>query len=260
MIPKKIHFLFGLSEDFGGFPFCLYHYLAVLSARVVNKDYEIIMHYYHEPQNEWWEKTKAIAKMVKLESSPTHIRGIPIKQCAHKADLVRIEILMKEGGIYLDIDTICIRPFDPFLSIPKGFIMGLETGSGNMGLCNAVIMSEPRHQFLDIWLRAFADFDPDDWNKMACRRPLRIAVNHPKLIHVEGNETFFRLNWTRPEIDMLFGNLIDMPKSYSQHLWEHTSFDPYLSKLTLADIDSKGTTYNLLARKVLCDAYSQSIL
>ncbi len=261
MIPKTIHFIYGLREDFGKFSFSLCHYLAVLSAKTINKDYEIVVHYYHEPQsNEWWEKTKSIAKMVKLEDPPTIISGKKITEYAHANDLLRIEILIAEGGIYLDIDTICIRPFDPFLSNPKGCVMGLEAGGGYIGLCNAVIIARKNPLFLRLWRSEFAHFDPNDWNKMACRVPLTLAVQHPQLIHVEGNEAFFRLNWSPQEVDVLFASVVDLSRSYSQHLWEHTSYELYLSKLTLEDIMTRDTTYNLLARKVINEAHSQSIL
>lgn len=56
------------------------------------------------------------------------IFGTPVKHYAHKADIVRMEALLRWGGIYLDIDVITLRPFDHLLD--KDMVMGLARGRG----------------------------------------------------------------------------------------------------------------------------------
>lgn len=261
MIPKTIHFIFGLNEDFGGRPFAMYHYLAVLSAKMVNKGYEIVMHYHYEPaNNEWWEKTKQIAKMVKMVSNPTIICGIDVQRHAHRADWARLEILKAEGGIYLDIDTICINTFDPLLSVKEGAVMGVEIWDGKVdGLCNAVIMAEKEHRFIVVWQAEFYDFDANDYNKFAVRIPWRIAQQHPRWVHMEPPESFFRLNWNVEDLKVMFEQTIAFDRSYCSHLL-HNSSHPWLSKLTIDEIMTKDTSYNLIARRAINEARSQSIL
>lgn len=251
MIPQTIHFVFGLSEDFAGMPFSLYHYLAALSAKVINKDYEVVMHYHYEPvNNEWWERCKQIVTMDRLLSSPTTICGKTIKHCAHKADWVRVEVLLADGGIYLDMDTLCIAPFTPLMN--KKFVMGLEVWHGQItGMCNAVIISEKDHPFLKLWEEGFSEFNPDDWNKIACRKPLELALKHPHLIHIEPPESFFRLTWSPEDIKIMHEEMLMYERSYSQHLWEHGGAYPHLSKITVADIMLRDSTYNILAREVI---------
>ena len=41
MIPKVIHYIFGLREDFCGKPFTDFHYLNIVSAWKLNPDYKI---------------------------------------------------------------------------------------------------------------------------------------------------------------------------------------------------------------------------
>lgn len=55
-IPNIIHFVFGLSPDFGGRSFSLIHYLAVKAAYECNKPEIIYLHYAHEPSGEGWDK------------------------------------------------------------------------------------------------------------------------------------------------------------------------------------------------------------
>lgn len=263
MIPKKIHFIFGLSETWDSMPFSMYHYFAVLSAKIVNEGYEVNMHYHYEPtNNEWWERMKKIATLKKIETVPTEFHGKVIKHNAHKADWIRLQILKEHGGIYLDIDTICIRPFDPLLSSKQRAVMGTESFEGRMVTCNAVIMAEPEHGFIKKWMDGFVDFNPDDWNKIACRKPLQIAIEFPGFLHIESTESFFRLNWSWEDLKLMHEGVIDFPRSYCAHLWEHSSHGPYLSKLTLEDIITKDTSYNRLVRRLFIkpDAHLKSIV
>ena len=46
---------------------------------------------------------------------PTNINNKLIVVQTHKVDWYRVNILCEEGGIYLDLDTVCIRPLDHFL-------------------------------------------------------------------------------------------------------------------------------------------------
>lgn len=261
MIPKKIHFIYGLSEDFGNRPFAMYHYLAVLSAKMINKGYEVNLHYYYEPiNNEWWEKCKTIANMRKLESTPSFICGHTVERHAHRADWLRLDILLKEGGIYLDIDTICINPYDPLLEVKEGAVMGLEVFDGKVnGLCNAVVMAEPDHRFIKVWQAEFYDFESKDYNKFAVRIPWRINGQHPRWVYVLPPEAFFRLNWNKEDLEVMYEKTIAFDRSYSMHLL-HGSSHWWLDKVTLDDIMTKDTSYNLIARKTLNEARSQSIL
>ncbi len=58
MIPNVIHFCFGLSQDHGGKPFSLVHYLAVRSAVEVNRPDAVRFYYCYEPSGEWWERAR----------------------------------------------------------------------------------------------------------------------------------------------------------------------------------------------------------
>src|SRR5262252_1954425 len=124
MIPRRIHFLFGLSSDFGGIPFSFYHLMAIKSAKFINPKYEIILHFHYEPQNKYWEEAVSIANTHWLKTIPTHFGDKEIFHMAHKADAVRMDLLWEEGGIYLDMDTICIQSFDQLLN--QKVVMGIE--------------------------------------------------------------------------------------------------------------------------------------
>ncbi len=251
MIPKKIHFVFGLAIDFGGMPFSLYHYLAVKSAKEINPGYEINVHYHYEPtDNPWWEKIKLLATMRRIDKVPTHFGDKEIYYMAHKADAFRMDVLYNEGGIYMDMDTICISSFDPLLD--KECVMGLEVADGKLiGLCNAVMLTQPQSYFFMIWKAAYLEeYDPYEWNQMSVVKPLSIAAQYPTSIHIESSEAFFRTSWTTEDAYVTHNTIIHFERSYCLHLWESKNYD-LLSNLTVDKILTVDTSYNLLARSFL---------
>jgi len=68
------------------------------------------------PTGEWWERAKKFVTPIEV-SVPRKIYGNKLYHYAHKADVLRILILLKFGGIYLDIDTVWIKPFKPLLNL-----------------------------------------------------------------------------------------------------------------------------------------------
>jgi hypothetical protein len=184
VIPNRLHFIFGLEKDLGGKPFSFIHYLAIRSAAVVNQPDEIVLHYTHHPDGLWWE---AIQRYVTLNRvyRPEKIFGRPVSHYAHKADILRLELLRDEGGIYLDIDTFCIRSFKPLRKHKA--VMGIE----KHGLCNAVILAEQGSAFISLWMNAYRDFDDSIWNYHSVQLPYKLALRNPEIIHIEGAYSFF---------------------------------------------------------------------
>ncbi|MBI3889945.1 MAG: hypothetical protein HY303_00275, partial [Candidatus Wallbacteria bacterium] len=111
-IPNKIHFIFGLRPDFGGKPFSYVHYLAVATALKVNRPDQLYLHFQFEPDTYWWKKACELATPRRLTAAVS-VHGTPMDEHAHRTDLARLEILLSEGGIYLDLDVICVNPFTP---------------------------------------------------------------------------------------------------------------------------------------------------
>lgn len=196
VIPNHIHFIFGLHPNFGGKPFSFVHYLAVRSAVVVNKPDRITIHFRHEPSGPWWERIKPrvnCSRIVMTSGRSLHF--------AHEADLLRLEILMSEGGIYLDADTFCINPFTPLRHYNT--VLGVEP---NSGLCNAVILAERNSEFIREWLTHYESFDGSVWNYHSVKLPYKLALNHPAWIHVEDHYAFFFPSYDDPMCQWLWRN------------------------------------------------------
>ncbi len=252
MIPNIFHFCFGLSEDFGGKKFSLVHYLAIKSAREVNLPENIFLYYKYEPSGEWWEKARQIITLVKVEP-PDEIFGNKLLHVAHKADIIRLQKLIEFGGIYLDLDTVCKKSFSPLLK--HNFVIGKQGKWRRMGLCNAVMMSEKNSEFARLWLSEYKTFRSSGkdkyWAEHSVKVPLKLAKQNPDLLHVEPYDSFHFPLYYSFELKKMFEKVCSYPNAYCHHLWEGGSWEKYLQNLTVQEIMSKDTTYNLIARNFL---------
>jgi len=218
MIPNIIYFVFGFKEQTEDFVFC--YYLSVYSAFIVNKPEKIFFYYHYEPHGKWWDKLKQISviSFIKIDI-PENIGSKPIIHAAHKSDIVRMNLLYNNGGIYLDIDTISVKPYSHLLN--NQVVLGKE---GDYGICNAIMMTEPESNFFKIWLEQYEIyFNPNGWNESSIVLPHRIAFYHRDLLTLMPEDTFFSPSWG--ETEKIFVDNNDIPDNLiTLHLWGNTSY------------------------------------
>lgn len=246
MIPKKIHFIYFNTSGLN-----LIHYIAVKSAAIMNPGFEVNFYYTEESNNPYFEKIKKYAKAV-LAKPKDEIFGNKLKKWAHKADVLRLEILNTDGGIYLDIDTITLKSYEPLLN--NRFVMGQEKNHSKiLGLCNAVMMSEKNSRFSKAWYYRYDTFNNKKWNEHSVKLPLALSkdVMLRDEITVVPNTFFFNPSWNDAGLEKLFVKNNEYPESYCYHLWYNISYDKYLKDLTEDKIKNIDTTYNVAARKFL---------
>ena len=154
MIPNICHFVFGLKKQTEEFLFC--YYISVLSASLINKPDKIYFYYHYEPYGRWWDKVKKIDNIYfEVIEVPTHIGKKPIKKVPHKADWVRMNKLFERGGIYLDIDTICVKPWKHLLNNTVVLGKEREKNGNERDICNAIMFTEEKSKFFEIWLEKY---------------------------------------------------------------------------------------------------------
>jgi len=193
-IPRTFHFI-----HVGGRPFSFIHFLAVLMASKVNAPERIYFHHTEEPDGIWWERARPLLTLHPVE--PVHeIYGNPIRFRAHMADVIRLDMLVRYGGVYLDTDVICVNPLQPLMGHPC--VMGMEPGAG---LCNGVILAEPGCEFLRLWQAEYRDFDTERWQYHSVVLPWKLAREHPALIHVVDQYAFFYPTHGDPSHRYLWG-------------------------------------------------------
>ena len=250
-IPKTLHYFWGMSPD--GKPWSLVHYVCVKSAIERIRPDRTFIYYEYPPSGPWWRKTRAIAQPVRI-SAPRRVFGRPLNHPAHRADVARLDVLLKQGGIYLDVDVLVHEAFDHLLD--HSAVLGQEGVGGEHGLGNAVILAEPGAPFLRRWheeYRWFRSAGRDRfWNEHSISVPSVLAKQHPDEITVLPHTAFYWPLWTDDELPKIF----DAPASaergdLANHLWESPAWSRYLENLTPAAVRTRDSSFHRWARPYL---------
>jgi len=255
MIPKLVHFCYFYPPP--NFP--LYGFLAIKSALKYLRPDAVRLYVAgeaHMPNNEWWSRLVSLIDVVRI-TVPTEIFEQQLVHVAHRADVFRLEILRKLGGIYLDLDTICCRPFDELLD--NECVLAHQTKDRSFGLCNAVILAEKGAAFLERWLESYRTFRSqgfdDYWDEHSVQMPLRLAAalgtRRSRELTILPNSAFYTPSWEPWELKKLFEQHHTYNETFCHHLWAAQSYDRYLSRLDPMIIKRVPTTYNVLARMLL---------
>lgn len=72
-----------------------------------------------------------------------------LRNPAERSDIIRLEVLYRFGGVYVDTDVECLRPIDPLLEDDADFFVGAVQGKVE----NAVIGAVAGHPILERALR-----------------------------------------------------------------------------------------------------------
>ncbi len=269
-IPNVFHFVFGLEEQRE--PFHLVYYLSLASCRAMNNPDRIYFYYHHMPWGRYWDLARKLVMpvWVPLESLITNFRypepGIARYRYAHQSDFIRLEQLLRVGGVYADIDTIFVNPFParlwemPFVLGREGNVVPRPGASPQPSLCNALIMAQPGAEFGQVWLSEMRRIFDGSWSGHSTLLPERLRQEHPDLLHVEPERTFYRYPWTREGISTLLEGLdVDLHGVVSIHLWSHLWWSRrrrdfsscHAALLTERRIARIDTTYNVIARRYL---------
>lgn len=236
----KLHYVFGMARDFGGKPWSYFHHLSVATAVAVNKPSEVVFWHEHEPRGRWWDATRPLVTLRKIQA-PTHVFDRPLLHPAHQADVVRLQAVIDEGGVYLDSDVWCLRPFAELKA--KSFWMGRQGRA--YGLCNATMGGRAGAAFAKRWLAEYATFrsrgQDQYWDEHSVRLPLRLAGELPRQITIFPESYFFSPLWGRirdvflPPVPRSRPRPAWLAESYSVHLWESKAW-PFLRRLTPENI------------------------
>lgn len=244
-VPNIIHFIYGFIPQ--ETPFEYYKYIAITSAYLINKPDKMYFYYKYEPFGFYWDKVKHLLELKKIEP-PVYFLGKEIKHYAHQSDILRLQILYNYGGIYLDIDTICLKSLKDF------FEFNLTIGyQGDHGLCNAILIAKPQNNFIKEWLQAYKTFRSTGkdqfYDEHSVILPMKMAFNRTDINVLEPNKFFYPLaehinnilfteNFNESEKEYIDNNC------YCIHLWESITYD------TIKNIESN--------KKSLYYTYSQN--
>ena len=183
-IPKIVHYVwFGEKEmDF-------MMYLSILSALFIVHPELILIHGDGGLHGKYLELAKK-DKRVKLISreKPYHIFGKDIYYRQHRSDIVRADVLLKYGGIYMDWDVLWLK--NPNDIISKGYdAMANVDHMPQPGFPDTinlgVFMAKPKSTFVKRWQDALVDYRPRDFLYNAVELPYKIYEKYPEYLYIE---------------------------------------------------------------------------
>lgn len=248
MIPKIVHYCFGMSSAGGGKPWSLVHYACLRSAIERIRPTEAFLYCEHEPAGPWWDLTREFIKVEKIRA-PREIFGNPVAHYAHRADIVRLEKLLSRGGIYLDADVFVHRSFDDLLA--NSTVLGRQVVDGrDLGLCNAVILSEPEAPFLRRWYSEYRSFRSKGndiyWDEHSVQLPYKLSKEFPNELTVLEPSAFFWPTFSKADLELTFDSVApaDISRSYATHLWESIAWESYLEHLTPGRVRAVETNFH----------------
>ena len=262
MIPKIVHFTW-LTPP-GGKEFNLHHMASVKSVHHHNPGYRIKLHCDQVPQGRYFEQVKDFVE-INIVVTPQEVFGIPIEQMVMKSDVLRLRILIAEGGIYQDLDIITLRSYDDLLDnqvvlgyelsqklTPRQLFFYLRTfnfdvikykGRALAGLCAGFMMAEQDSVFLKDWYEHYREFTNDRWAYFPVKLPMLMVNTGKYKVHtIDPYKAHFPPSWP-DDLKLIFEQNITIPGKYFLHVWESRSFEKYLKPLTKEKILNSNTTY-----------------
>lgn len=183
----------------------------------------------------------------------------------HISDAVRLAFLWKYGGLYLDLDSLVLKPF---LDNEENFI-GIQYYSVDDGINTAVMKFEKHHPFLSQWMYAVpTKYEEEDRATIGPHLATRLIVPYCQgdppeskrnLEEISGKycdykvkilppKAFYPVPWpdwkkifVRDDEDSMLRTLLQDPETYVLHYWNELS-----EKLTDSEM-SKDSPFMKLA-------------
>jgi hypothetical protein len=255
-VPRIIHFV----HLYPARDLPLYALIAIRSAMYHHPDWRVVLHCYEPPSGPL--AATILDQLILSYIAPFDFFGLAqIVHPAHKADIVRLVALNELGGLYLDLDTVCVKSFDKLRN--ASFVMGIQASwmSDAPKLCNATMLAASNSEFGKSWQRAYQYFRSRGrdilWDLHSVCIPARLAINRPKTISVCDHDAFFFPMWDdvarmlfdeeSEQFRQHFGN------AYSFHLWSQFNAS-LLRRVTPTWLSTSDSVYARLARESMGEA------
>ena len=148
-VPNIIHFIYPHTELTR--PLSFVNYIAVKRAKEIHSpDKTLFWTNLDKLDGEWGQLIEPMVTLMPYEPVKKY-KGTEIVWPQYMSDLARLQILRDHGGIYMDTDMILLKPLYEWMG--SKLVMSWEPSEPlGQSACNALIISPPDNEFLDLWL------------------------------------------------------------------------------------------------------------
>lgn len=200
-VPNTVHFVYTPRVP----RLSIWPYLAVLAARV-NLAPDVIRWHHTSllPTGPWWECARELLSL-HVVPDVVAIHGRPMNLSAvHKSDITRFEVLLAEGGVYLDTDTLALRDLSDLLALDVTTLGRLDDNRDSpiyRYVTNAMVVAPVGAPFLQRWYANYSSFDPKNYDHHQCWVAADIADDFPSEVNVlPADALFLRAWWHMPSL------------------------------------------------------------
>ncbi|KAJ5504761.1 hypothetical protein N7463_007635 [Penicillium fimorum] len=259
-IPKVVNFIWLNRTELS-----FVGYLAMRAALVSLQPDRLNLHYTDlNDDNEWLRKLYANITLVRHDLKQEYPKQVEENwHLAHVSDVMRLDILQRDGGIYFDTDIIALQPFDSLLHSPKDTILGNE-GRDRFGLCNGIILGRRGAEFMDRWRASYSSFEVAEWNTHSVILPKKWSLEFPDEVCTLTPSAFFWPSWDSIQYmhelltdaqakkfanTLAYHNGSMYPHQLAYHAWHQVA--PQLDELTPEIVMTRNTRFNMLVRRFI---------
>ena len=207
----------------------------------------------------WEHDFVGLLKSGKIETVPLtypmHPPGnesVFVSNKAHRSDFVRMSVLLKEGGVYLDTDAFPTKSLDELrihnFTLAFDNIVNPDKNAPKR-LNNGVIFSVPNAPFLRIWTSTYSSFDPSSWDYHSSIVPFQLATEYPDLVHIEMSR-ISPLSYGFQTSAAAAALTCGIYMSSERAVW-HPRYDAVTKRYTFAGTSPDTSFYNSLGRKLI---------
>lgn len=251
MTPDIIHFIYPVTEKTR--PFSYLNSLAVRMAAKVQQPKQILFWTNAHPETiNHWDSIKDLVTLVPTDI-PTEFRGSPIRYPQYAADVMRLQILLASGGIYMDTDMLLLKPLHEHMS--DKLVLSWEN-PGQTSISNALMMSPPNNRFIREWLSLMPEaLKSDTWAAGGVQAPATLARQE----NLEETRTILPHTFCCP-LDLSRQWLMDpvlaneaeslCKDSTGIHIWE-TYWRDYVKHLDANHVKTADDLFSRIARKYI---------
>ncbi|KAJ5238454.1 hypothetical protein N7468_003073 [Penicillium chermesinum] len=260
-IPNVVHLIWLDNHDL-----TFMNYLTIRSALISLAPEKIVLHHTSlNTNNKWFLKLKDHLTLVKHNINREYPQQVEENwQTNHISDILRLDILQQQGGIYLDMDVISLQPFAPLLHSEEDVVLG-NAGGNRHGLGNGIILGRSGSIFIKHWRDRYKAFSKEQWNTQTITVPKQLSRTLPDEICSLSPSAFFWPTWTKRHLEYMHKPLTEKesqefhetlaifsgsmhPGQMAYHSWSQMASE-YLNHLTPQKVGSEATRFNILVRR-----------
>ncbi|KAK3099240.1 hypothetical protein FSP39_001448 [Pinctada imbricata] len=183
-IPKYVHLVWYHRKDM-----TFMMYLSIRSALTILNPEKVFIHGDKELKGDYFDKIMKDPRVILVNREiPHYIFGHKVYYTQHRSDVIRADVLLKYGGIYMDWDVLWLKPVDDLISTGYDAIVNFDHNTRNdypdsMNL--GVLMAKQNSHYIQYWQDSLVNYKSKDFYHNALELPYKTYERYPSTVHIE---------------------------------------------------------------------------